>query len=272
MRSRIINPGFFQNQELAKLGPYAQILFAGLWCMADRDGRLKDCPQLMKAMIFPYYDITVEQIEQILAQMDGNFIERYALNGHGKLIFLPKFSEYQHVHPHEAKSKIPANSNKKQCDDKVITMSGDVITMSGSSTSTSTSTSIPPVVPQAGDEEERKKEAKKIEEAFRKKFAEEIVSLWNRIVADSWGYYQAFGANKQRIRMIHARMIEDPARKELSWWEEYFRRIERSDIMRKAKFGESRWADLTWCLYPGNMTKVLEGRYDNATPKVEGGW
>lgn len=270
MRSRILHPKFFQNQELAEMGPWGRILFTGLWCMADRAGRLKDCPQLMKALIFPYDEISVAEINNLLEKMDGNLINRYSLNGAGRFIELPKFSKYQHIHPHEAKSEIPANTLIQRCDDNVITMSGNVITMSGTSTSTSTSTSNPPIVPLTGDAEQEKIRLEKIEakekaEAMKKKFAEEIVSLWNQIVFAKWGHYQAYGATKERMRMIHARMVEDKQREELSWWENYFRRIANSEIMEKAYFSDKRWGDLTWCLYPGNMTKILEGRYDNGS-------
>ena len=84
MRSRNIKPGFFANDELAELGPYAQLLFVGLWCLADREGRLKDRPKMIKAQIFPYYD-PKPSIENLLnSLMDAGFILRYK-NGKDKM-------------------------------------------------------------------------------------------------------------------------------------------------------------------------------------------
>ena len=44
MRTRLLKPGFFMNEELARLPVRARLLFAGLWCLADREGRLEDRP------------------------------------------------------------------------------------------------------------------------------------------------------------------------------------------------------------------------------------
>ena len=51
MRARNLKPGFFQNEYLADLPPLARILFCGLWCSADRNGRLEYRPKKIKAEI-----------------------------------------------------------------------------------------------------------------------------------------------------------------------------------------------------------------------------
>ena len=53
-RARNIKPGFFKNDILAECNPLARILFAGLWCEADREGRLEDRPKRLKAEYLPY--------------------------------------------------------------------------------------------------------------------------------------------------------------------------------------------------------------------------
>ena len=62
MRSRNIKPGFFENEDLAELDPYARLLFAGLWCYADREGRFEWRPKRIKALILPYNDVDVESL------------------------------------------------------------------------------------------------------------------------------------------------------------------------------------------------------------------
>jgi hypothetical protein len=47
-RTRQIKPGFFKNDELAELPIEARLLFAGLWTIADREGRLEDRPKKIK--------------------------------------------------------------------------------------------------------------------------------------------------------------------------------------------------------------------------------
>lgn len=107
MRSRNIKPGFFLNEELADIEPpWGRILFAGLWCMADKKGRLEDRPRRMKAEIFPY-DEKLPSIEKILVQLSLKaFILRYSVNGE-KFIQINKFKDHQHPHNTERESTIP---------------------------------------------------------------------------------------------------------------------------------------------------------------------
>lgn len=105
MRNRLLDPGFFENEELAELGAEAQILFAGLWCYADREGRFKWKPQIIKGRIFPFTQCDVPQLLDSLAL--AGFIVRYNVNGkeYGQVL---NFLKYQRIHPREKQSKLPA--------------------------------------------------------------------------------------------------------------------------------------------------------------------
>jgi hypothetical protein len=105
MRARNIKPGFFENEELAECDPLARILFAGLWCMADREGRLEDRPKRIKAKILPYDDCDVSDLLEQLNQ--SGFILRYESGG-AKYIQILNFSKHQNPHCKEATSTIPA--------------------------------------------------------------------------------------------------------------------------------------------------------------------
>jgi len=58
-RIRTIKPKFFTNEVLAELPPADRLFFIGLWCHADREGRLEYRPKKLKAEIMPYdnYDV-----------------------------------------------------------------------------------------------------------------------------------------------------------------------------------------------------------------------
>lgn len=74
-RARNIKPGFFANEKLAECDPLARLLFAGLWCLADREGRLEDRPKRIRAEVLPY-DIC--DAEALLEQLkEHGFILRY---------------------------------------------------------------------------------------------------------------------------------------------------------------------------------------------------
>jgi hypothetical protein len=104
-RMRTIKPGFFTNEELCELEPLARILFAGLWCWADREGRLEDRPRRIKKEILGYDDGDVESL--LGALVARGFIARYAAAG-GRYIQVVNFARHQNPHVREAPSAIPA--------------------------------------------------------------------------------------------------------------------------------------------------------------------
>jgi len=104
-RSRNIKPGFFKNDLLAECEPLARLLFAGLWCQADREGRLEDRPKRIKADCLPYDDCDIEDLLDQLASR--GFIVRYVVDGKG-FIASPTFLTHQNPHCKEAASSIPA--------------------------------------------------------------------------------------------------------------------------------------------------------------------
>ena len=111
-RSRIIKGEFFQNRKLAGLSTCHRLLFIGLWTIADREGRLLDDLDLIKAMVFPFENVDIDKLLNDLAGF--GFIERY--NGSKEAcIFIPKFLEHQKIHTHEAQSKLPEPPNVVKC-------------------------------------------------------------------------------------------------------------------------------------------------------------
>jgi len=110
-RSRNIKPGFFKNEKLAEVHPLGRLLFAGLWCLADREGRLEDRPKRIKAEILPYDDCDIDKLLEELDQRQ--FICRYQVGGM-TYIQVNKFSKHQNPHKNEAASTIPAASQGEQ--------------------------------------------------------------------------------------------------------------------------------------------------------------
>lgn len=112
MRARNLKPGFFKNDVLADCEPLARILYQGLWCLADREGRLKCRPKQIKAEILPYDNCnTIKLLEQLTSQ---GFIIVYKYDNE---IFLeiPTFTQHQTPHIKEAESTIPAPDKSDTC-------------------------------------------------------------------------------------------------------------------------------------------------------------
>ena len=118
-RTRQINPGFFTNDELADITPLGRLLFAGLWVIADHEGRLEDRPKKIKAEILPYDNCDVDDLLNQL--QNAGFIKRYKVDiprtDQGNTMDTPKadvgiiqvvnFTKYQHPHRNESASTLP---------------------------------------------------------------------------------------------------------------------------------------------------------------------
>jgi len=103
-RTRDIKPGFFSNEDLGELDPLARLLFSGMWCFADREGRLEDRPKKLKAEILPYDSCDGGALVNALTEK--GFLLRYEVAGK-KYIQITNWKKHQSPHPKESPSLIP---------------------------------------------------------------------------------------------------------------------------------------------------------------------
>lgn len=136
LKARLVRPGLATNEELAALGPEAEILFVRLWMLADREGRLEDRPARIKAEAIPYYNWDVENLLENLSK--SGFIIRYkgapegregAQRGAMGLIQVVNFRKHQPIHPHEAKSTLPPPPPKQRKHKKSVKTSTSVMSL-----------------------------------------------------------------------------------------------------------------------------------------------
>lgn len=104
-RSRNIKPSLFKNEVLGEADPLLTILFEGLWCLADRDGKLEDRPKRIKVEIFPYRELPdfngyLTELERLC------FIDRYRV-GNVAVIRVLNFAKHQSPHKTEKASELP---------------------------------------------------------------------------------------------------------------------------------------------------------------------
>ena len=127
MRARLLKPEFFDDENLAKLPIEAHFLFAGLWCLADREGRLKDIPRRIAADVYcqrqdigePLVDLWLTNLAEL------KLIHRYVVDG-CHYIQVVNFLKHQKPHKNEAHSTIPAPDvlpKAGQCTANVLPMS-----------------------------------------------------------------------------------------------------------------------------------------------------
>lgn len=113
MRSRIIRPNFFTSIDMVQLDPWIRILFIGLWCLADREGKLEDRPARIKMEVLPADGFDVDQGLSILH--DNGLIQRYTVDSNNYIKVL-QFNKHQSIHRNEFKSCIPEPNESLKID------------------------------------------------------------------------------------------------------------------------------------------------------------
>jgi hypothetical protein len=112
----MLKPDTFLDEDLATVSHAARWLFAALWTIADREGRLEDRPQRIRAQAFPYEPgVDIEGLLSELAKAKengGTFLTRYESGG-VKVIQLTNFAKHQKPHIREAVSVLPTPSLEK---------------------------------------------------------------------------------------------------------------------------------------------------------------
>jgi len=103
LRIRSLKPGFFKNEDLCELSSWHRLCYAGLWCCADKAGRMQDRPKRLKGEIFPYDDLNMDGLLWDLAR--AGFIKRYIV-GSQPLIWIPSWHRHEHPRRDEAESEL----------------------------------------------------------------------------------------------------------------------------------------------------------------------
>lgn len=107
-RIRTIKPEFFKHYDLwvaeTEEGLPLRVAFAGLWCVADREGRFKWRPQQLKIEILPYDEVDFSLVMEALAAR--GFVKSYESDG-ARYGFIPTWTQHQRVNIREAHSDLP---------------------------------------------------------------------------------------------------------------------------------------------------------------------
>lgn len=267
-RARNIKPGFFTNDQLAECEPLARILFAGLWCEADREGRLEDRPRKLKAACLPHDDCNVESLLVQLA--DAGLIARYE-HGGAKYIAVLEFSKHQNPHVREPASIIPAPGQHR-----ASTGQGTAEHESGPADSPSLipdpleeqvtcgDSSPAPAAPPPADPSAGQGEGQDQDEGPSPCPHQAIIDLYHAHLPTLPRIREWTPARQQALR---ARWRERPKRQSLEWWKKFFLYVDKSDFLTGRggrSNGHAKWeCSLPWLLKAENFAKVVEGHYEN---------
>lgn len=120
-RIRTIKPGFFKHGDLfdaeVEFKLPLRIAYAGLWTIADREGRFKWKPRDIKPDVLPYDDVSM--VDVMAALESKGFVQRYTADGQ-EYGYIPAFLQHQHVNKNEPQSNIPAPSKNIRARAKTV--------------------------------------------------------------------------------------------------------------------------------------------------------
>jgi len=107
-RIRTIKPGFFTSDDVCALSPLARLLFIGLWCEADREGRMEWKPRTFKRSYLPDDIVDPDAVA-------GELVKQGVIIIYGQgLAYIPSFRKHQIVNARESASKLPDPHVQKQ--------------------------------------------------------------------------------------------------------------------------------------------------------------
>ena len=103
----LIDPKFVHSQSVASLDPLGRLLFVGMLCGADKQGRLPGQPAYLRSTCLPYDDVTLSQVDGWLDDMQAlDMILRYDVDG-AQYVQIVHWHDYQRMQ-YAPPSKYPA--------------------------------------------------------------------------------------------------------------------------------------------------------------------
>jgi len=112
-RQRFIWPDIWTDERVARMAPVEMLFFIGCFSNADDEGRLMGDPAYLKATIFPYQDLTLEEVEAIRDRVVKNCrnLRKYTVN---RVTYLAFSSWERWQKPkYPAPSKLPKPPGRK---------------------------------------------------------------------------------------------------------------------------------------------------------------
>lgn len=107
-RIRTIKPEFFTSESVLSVSPLARLFFIGLWCEADRDGRLKWKPKTLKFRYLPGDSVNIEKLCSELE--NEGMILTYTVD-EVDYCEIPSFADHQVINNRERDSLIPSRDS-----------------------------------------------------------------------------------------------------------------------------------------------------------------
>jgi len=246
-RIRTIKPDFFTSDDICALSPHARLLYIGLWCEADREGRLQWSPNAFKRRYLPDDKCDIDKV--CLELRSRELVVVYGESG--EFAYIPTFLDHQKPNPREAQSTLP--------DPDLHASNLDL------------HASNPDLLAQGG-KEGKGKEGKGREDArasMSDSEHEEVLNAYAEFVmtAQEMNWPTPRNLDPDRKVKLRARLSEHG----VDGWRQMLAEAKASEwLSREFKLR------LDWVLEPRNFRKVIEGNYRNGAaeepPRKVVGW
>lgn len=111
-RIRVIKPEYFKDEDIGSLAPLTRLLYIGLWCYADKAGRLEYRPNYLRVELLPYdNDADIVKELDTLCTPKGRtgipFILKYEVDGIPYLQII-QWNKHQYLHKtNESETTLP---------------------------------------------------------------------------------------------------------------------------------------------------------------------
>lgn len=241
-RIRTIKPEFFTDEDIARLDPVIRVAFIGLWCHADKAGRLEDRPARLKVVVLPYDDVDFGAVLDALVA--GRFVRRYAGPDGRAYLQVRSFEKHQRPRQDEVESQLPEPPELTELDTAPHLFSDEPVSAQ-----------------RLGKERNGSGKEGSARVAQARPAARDVVDLWNQSVTAP--IPQVTKLTADRSAKINARLKECP---DLATWRTVFLWINRQDWCRAPGTGDHpNWtATLDWlCKSAGQFQRKVEQATSN---------
>lgn len=258
-RMRNLHPDFFTDEKVVQVSLAARLCFQGLWCEADREGRLEDKPLTLKMRLFPADNLDIEPLLAELAKV--GLVQRYSAEGR-RYLLVSNFKRRQHLHPKEAPSKLPPPPDGQILESE-DTKTAEKLIHNPVSLENEPSMDVEPgnsrestLLARRNIRPSEHQDLQTNTSAAILPRPEDLQEIWNRQKPGECPEWREMTTSRRRLAT--ARLKERP----LAEWEAVVKRIANSSFCRGKT--ERGWvADVDFLLRPDTAAKVLEGKYDN---------
>ena len=270
-RIRSIKPEFWTSAQVMECSPITRLFFIGLWNFCDDYGRHPVSEKQLKALIFPGDDVPVSNIRGMINELAANdLVEIYVVDGKQYL----SVSGWKHQkidRPQPSKSPAPPSTIRRPFDDhstnSIDGREGKGEEGKNRDASASLVDGEPPTpdAPVASQPELPLADPIKLD-LERNRIAEarsrmrEVAEAWNELAGSlHLPQIEEIKAGSAREKAALARIREGAD------FDRVFARIRGSPFLRGDK-GHTP-AAFDWIMNPTNLTKILEGNYEDRKAK-----